>query len=295
MIIVKVPASSANLGPGFDVFAMALTKYVTVTFKSALKLSITGTEPQYANEHNLCYQAFKLTIEHCNGNLEPYAIDIQSEIPIGFGLGSSAALIMAGVLGANYLLGSPLDQLACLNLAMKIESHPDNLAAALYGGCVIITKKDELLIPISIKVAKNIEWYIIIPPKALSTKKAREVLPKTLTYKQTIYNIGQACLTMKALETGDPRLISHAFSDQIHQPYRESLIPEFSQLKTCLQPFDNVACCISGAGSTLLVANPLKAQSPKLLKALQKQFSHCQIETILIEAQGARIWSETTL
>ena len=290
VVRVQVPATSANLGPGFDVLGLAIDIHATVTFTPIERgVRFTGCDRAYCNASNLAYQAYALVMTHLGLPLDGVWVDLRSDIPVARGLGSSAALILAGVLGANALAGSPLDQDACLALAIKLEPHPDNLAAALLGGLVLSGLDNGRVFAHPFPVHPDLGFLACIPPREVSTEKARQALPERLSYADAAFNMAHLALALKAFETGDAALIKTAFRDRLHQPYRAHLIPEFDRLQTCVEHHPGCALVISGSGSTMLALCSDRNQMESLRTDLGLECPDLDYRQLRVDRQGARL------
>lgn len=251
-VTIRVPATSANLGPGFDSFGLALNVYNNVTLEeTASGLTITGCSSDYANRDNLVYVAYKAAMEAMGHPIRGVKIHIDADIPISRGLGSSAALLVAGAMGANALHGSPLTLKQLLEVTNPIEGHPDNLAPAIFGG--LTASMTHQGAPMSVVFPLHPDWSFLalVPDFPLSTAAARAVLPTSLTRADAVYNVGRGALVLKALELGDQALLNAALDDKIHQPYRRRLIADYDVIEQLVQS-NGAAFCLSGAGPTLL-------------------------------------------
>ncbi len=253
MIKVKVPATSANLGPGFDTLGLALNLYNTFSFEEILEgLEINGCDPSYANEKNLVYTSMLKTFDKIGYKPKGVRIDMNTDIPISRGLGSSAACILGGVIGANELAKAYLSKEEILDIATEIEGHPDNIAPALFGGLIVSVMKDNNIYYDKINIANGIKFVALIPDFTLSTTKAREVLPPSLNYKNAVYNVGRVSLLISALSNGRFELLKIALEDRLHQPYREKLIPRFDEILNKCYELGCLGTYLSGAGPTLM-------------------------------------------
>ena len=285
-VTVRVPATTANLGPGFDAFGCALSMYTCVSFEPAEKLLITGCEPQYAGEDNLAYRAYCDALQAMNLPVDGVHIHIDAQIPIGRGLGSSAALLAAGALGANLLHGETLTTEQLLAVTTKIEGHPDNLAPALMGGLTASMMEGE---PVAVNFPLHPDWIFValIPDFPLSTAFARSVLPQQLPREDGVYNISHAALVLKALETGNEALLKLALQDKVHQPYRKSLITDYDAIAAEVEAL-GASMCISGAGPTLLCLTKneevVRALAEKLPAVTTKNWRVVPLKAV---AQGA--------
>ena len=253
MVTVRVPATTANLGPGFDTFGCALALYNTLCFEETNSgLCFSGCEPAYCNEDNLAVKAYRAVMDTLDLPMPGLSVTIHTEIPISRGLGSSASLIAAGAAGANALHGSPYTPLQLLGICNDIEGHPDNLAPALLGGLVASFVEDGRPVAERCDVHPSLRFTALIPDFELSTRLARSVLPKEVPFADAVFNVSRAAVLLKALEKGDADVIRIALCDRLHQPYRSSLIPGYEQVRKLAMDCGSLAFCVSGAGPTLL-------------------------------------------
>ena len=292
-VTIRVPATTANLGPGFDAFGCALGLYTDVTFEETpFGLEITGCDEAYAGPDNLAYTSFCAVMASLSEEVKGVKIHIDAHIPICRGLGSSAALLVAGAMGANVLHGNKLSTQGLLNITNAMEGHPDNLAPAFYGGLTASMVDNGL--PVTVNFPLHPEWDIIalIPDFDLPTSKARAVLPQQVSRADAIYNMAHGAMVLKALELGDEKLLRNAMQDRLHQNYRKHLIEDYEKIEALIRT-TGAAFCLSGAGPTLLcitrnggLEEKLKEKLPKLTKA------HWQVLPLHVEFQGARIISQ---
>ncbi len=253
-ITVRVPATTANIGPGFDSMGCALALYNTITCEMLpeYKLIVTGCPQQYRNDENLAVQGYRAVLGRLGLPPEGLALDIRADIPVCRGLGSSAALIAGGAAAANLLHGSPLSPAELLEVTNAIEGHPDNLAPTIYGGLTASLVEDGIPRTVQLPLSPRLRWVAAIPDFELSTRMARNVLPAAVSFGDAVYNASHAAVLVGALADGDRELIAMALRDRLHQPYREKLIPEYNKVKAAAERCGAIAFCISGAGPTLL-------------------------------------------
>ncbi|XCB29696.1 homoserine kinase [Arcanobacterium hippocoleae] len=250
---VRVPATTANLGPGFDSFGCALSLYNTVEFAPVSNgLEWADYPAAFANKENLIYQGFSAVFEYLGMPVPGVRIAADEQIPFSRGLGSSAVMLTAGALGANALAGNPLSREQLLVITNKIEGHPDNLAPAFFGG-MTVSAVDNAGVPITRIFPVHPDWkfLVFIPDFPLPTAQARAVLPAQVSRADAIFNISHAALLLKAFESGDLDLLRFALDDRLHQPYRRHLIPGIAEIDDQVNQFGG-KLCISGAGPTLL-------------------------------------------
>ena len=289
-VTVRVPATTANLGPGFDAFGCALSLYTDVTFEETESgLEITGCDEAYAGPDNLAYTAYCAVLSSMNEPLRGVKIHIDAQIPICRGLGSSAALLVAGAMGANVLRGSRLSTQGLLNITNAMEGHPDNLAPAIYGGLTasFLTERG----PRAAEFALCPDWHftVLIPDFELSTRRAREALPDRVSLKDAVFNVSHGAMTLKALELGDEELLRLAMEDRLHQNYRKGLIEGFDRVEAAAKDCGAAGFCISGAGPTLLCLSKDPNLERRLAPALGDLAEHWRILTLKVDNQGARV------
>ena len=291
-VTVRVPATTANLGPGFDAFGCALGLYTDVTFEETDGgLQITGCDEAYTGPDNLAYTAYCAVLNSLSEEVRGVNIHIDAHIPIGRGLGSSAALLVAGAIGANVLRGSKLSTQGLLNITNAMEGHPDNLAPAFFGGLTASMVDNGLPVCVSFPLHPDWEFLALIPDFEVSTNFARSVLPAQLPRADAVYNISHGALVLKALELGDEKLLRTAMQDKLHQPYRKSLIADYDAIEALVRT-TGAAFCISGAGPTLLCITQDEKLDEKLAKKLPSiTKANWQMLPLHIEFEGAKVLS----
>ncbi|WP_201306878.1 homoserine kinase [Companilactobacillus farciminis] len=288
MIRIKVPATSANLGVGFDCMGLAVSLYSTIDFdQSSQKLIISGCDEQFQNEQNLIYQAFVRGCQFLNQPVPNVKITIDNHVPVSRGLGSSAVCIVGGLMGANLWFDSPLNKEEILTLATEMEGHPDNVAPAILGNLnVSFTDSLENIQNVAFKVSSDLFFVALIPNYQLSTKKARQVLPKSMDYQTVSYQVGHAVALSKALETGDLQLIRQAIIDKMHEPFRSKLIPDYSEVKSICEK-DGGVLYISGSGSTLMAIASNLNDAQKIIDETKKSFPNWETHLLSVDTKGA--------
>ena len=280
-VTIRVPATTANLGPGFDAFGCALSLYTDVTFEETdAGLEITGCDEAFTGPDNLAYTSYCAVLA-LSAEGRGVKIHINAHIPICRGLGSSAALLVAGAMGANVLRGSKLSTQGLLNITNAMEGHPDNLAPAFYGGLTASMVDSGLPVTVSFPLHPGWEFLALVPDFNLPTTLARSVLPEQVSRADAIYNISHGAMVLKALELGDEKLLRNAMQDRLHQNYRKKLIPDYEKIEALVR--------ISGAGPTLLVMTRNPALSGILSEKLPKITEHnWEILPLHVEFQGAK-------
>ncbi|HWQ29900.1 MAG TPA: homoserine kinase [Negativicutes bacterium] len=255
MLEIRVPATSANMGPGFDCLGVALNLYNRYHVEECDEgLHIAGCEEAYRNENNLVYVSMKKCFEQigCNTSRRGYRIGFKSDIPVSRGLGSSAACIVGGVLAANELSGAKLSMHEILEIASGIEGHPDNITPALYGGMTVSIQDGSQVFFERIKLPEGLKFCAIIPDFQLSTKESRAVLPASIPYKDGVYNVGRVSLMIAALSNGNFDLLRMACKDKLHENYRGGLIRNYSDIVEECNRLDSLCVFLSGAGPTIM-------------------------------------------
>ncbi|HID0878339.1 TPA: homoserine kinase [Clostridium botulinum] len=254
MVEVRLPATSANIGPGFDCLGVAVNIY-NKFFVEEIEEGIIfeGCADKFKNENNLIYVAMKKCFDKIGYKPTGLRIKIESDIPVSRGLGSSAACVVGGIVSANELAGGVLNKKELLDLAVEVEGHPDNVNPAFCGGMTASISDNREIIYSKVKVSEGIKFCALIPDFTLSTEKARAVLPKSIDYKDGIFNVGRTALMISALNNGDFHLIKYACKDKLHQDYRAKLIENFYSIKKQCEKLNSLGVFLSGAGPTIMV------------------------------------------
>ncbi|OJV65705.1 MAG: homoserine kinase [Clostridiales bacterium 38-18] len=255
MVRIKVPATTANLGPGFDCLGMALELFQTITIeKNESEKKVLWTDEKLVEDKdNYVIQAIEFVLEKFNHSTMGYSLVMEdTQIPVSRGLGSSAAALVAGLYAANYLLDYPLSQHDILNYANQLEGHPDNVAPAILGNVVLATTIDHQTIYSQIEFPQELELLVFVPNFKLSTDMARKALPDQYPREKVIFNISRMGFLVNSLITHNFQHLKMAFEDTIHQPYRYPLIEDSQLIINAIQQIDNLGYFISGAGPTLI-------------------------------------------
>ncbi len=254
MLKLQIPATSANLGAGFDALGLALQYYNYVEMEECDHIDITSTDgiPVPTDERNLIYTSARDLYQVCGKKLEGLKIVQTNQIPMTRGLGSSSACIVAGLVGANHLLGDPLGQDDLVDLAAQIEGHPDNTAPALLGGIVTAVFDGRRVHWVKQEVYTKLRFVAMIPDFELKTEKARACLPTEVSHKDAVYNLSRAALFSASLLTGKFENLRTGVHDKLHQPYRMALIPHAREVFDIAYAHGAYAAYISGAGPTVM-------------------------------------------
>jgi homoserine kinase len=258
-ITIRVPATSANLGPGFDSLGLALDLWnetiITLAIEYTVRVSGEGAEKLSLGENNLIIQSAQKLAECVGKHLPPFHMDCVNHIPLSSGLGSSAAAKLTGLLGANTLLGKPLTHGEILNLGTEMEGHPDNVAPAMLGGLVVSTMEDKNVVAHKIVGAENapaIYITVVLPEFHLPTQESRTALPQQVSLKDAVHNISRTVMVAEAFRNGDGELLGKAMTDTLHQPHRLPLIPGAQAAMDAAKGSGASAAALSGAGPSLI-------------------------------------------
>ncbi|MBJ6362941.1 homoserine kinase [Paenibacillus sp. GCM10012307] len=256
-IIVKIPASTANLGPGFDTLGMALSLYAWIDMSIAdeeteIELLGNGMESIPRDKSNLLYKVAQLVFKEAGLPEQELNIAMYSDIPLTRGLGSSASAIVGALVAANALAGFPLTEQQLFTIATRLEGHPDNVGASLFGGIIVAAWDGDRVDHIRLEPPAGIDMLVAIPDFHLATEKARHALPQQYSKQDAVYNISHSSLLVAALASGRIDLIRYAMKDRVHEPYRAALIPGMSQILRDAGEHGAISTALSGAGPTLL-------------------------------------------
>ncbi len=238
---VRVPGSTANLGPGFDTFAAALSLHLELEVQRTGSFAINTDLPIATDRRNLVVRGFSALIAP-----DEFTFTIRSEIPMSGGLGTSAAAYVGGLVAADYLVGGGADLLA---LATELEGHPDNVAASLLGGFVVCADA----VATRIEMPDRLEAVLVVPRESLRTREAREVLPTTVPLADAVFNVGHAALLVAGLVRGDLDLVARGLADRLHQPARAHLYPRSMELVAGAVELGALGATMSGAGPTVVL------------------------------------------
>lgn len=300
-VSVTVPATTANIGPGFDCLGAALTLYNRFHFTAIDRMPGTATitvkgleaERVATDASNLGYKAFAYFYQQQGLAVPAVEIAIDLNVPLARGLGSSSTAIVGGLLGANGLCDRPVDQSALVEMAIALEGHPDNVVPALMGGCQLAVAQDD-----GTSILCPIPWHsevipvVAIPDFELSTAEARRVLPATYSRADAIFNTAHLGLLLRGLETSRADWLREAMGDRIHQPYRQTLIPGYDAVAAAALEAGAYGLVISGAGPTLLALAPAvhsAAVAPAMVNTWEQLGQKAQAHVLALETSGAQV------
>ena len=286
---VRVPATSANLGPGFDSAGLAVTLYNTFVFELLDGgLEIEGCPARFCNEHNMVYRAFCLGAKECGLEFNGLRIECENDVPFTRGLGSSSTCIVAGLVGAFAFQNRSDDKQAILQLATQMEGHPDNVAPAIFGGMTVSAITDQIT-TLNIPMKNHYRFLALIPPFTLSTEKSRSVLPQRLSREDAVKNVSNVSLLLASFINGYDEGLKFGFQDYLHQPYRGKLIDGYESIMYQLkQDSDVLGAYLSGAGPTIMVVLRDSDVNGKerIVKKLGYYIKDWEVKELFLDTQG---------
>lgn len=254
---IRIPATSANMGPGFDCLGIALNLYneisVTPSETNKIRIQGEGSIELSTDDENLIFRSAKVFFETIGKPVQKMNIDCINRIPLARGLGSSGAATLGGLIAANVIEGNPLPNQELLQLAVQIEGYPDNVTAGLLGGCQIAIHSGHRkeVITSEVPIMGNPSVVIFIPESQMPTEHARAILPKQIDREDAIFNLGRVALLINSLGTGRWQDLQPAMEDRLHQPYRTELLPGLKSVIATATDTGAIGAFLSGAGSTI--------------------------------------------
>lgn len=294
-ITVRVPATVANFGPAFDAFAIAVTLYNEVTLDRSglgrVEIDGEGEGDLPADSTNLVARAASEVVRRA-GRRDTFTVRCSNRIPTSRGLGSSAAAIVGGAVAANELLDRPLQPDDLLDLAWRLEGHPDNVAAALFGGGVLTCATDGRVGWTRIDPSWKVALVVAIPGFAVSTVTARAALPERVPLRDAAANVGRTAWLVTALLTGRTELLSTAMDDSLHQPYRKPLVPGLDDVFAAARSAGAYAAALCGSGPSVIAVAPPEVTAQvgqKMVAAFDKAGSRATYLTLDVDLEGAKV------
>ena len=254
---VRLPGSTANLGPGYDVLGLALSIYNYVTVRSdvgdehRVTSSGTGSDELATDCTNLLFTSATTLAERVGKPLPPIEAEMEINVPLARGLGSSSTAIIGGCVIANRILGDPLTRADLLDVATEIEGHPDNVSPCLYGGFTVSAVTGNHVTCVRSVPTSELKTVVVVPNFQLKTADARSALPSEVSHPDATFNVGRACVVTAAMLQGDLDALASAMEDRLHQPYRAHLIPHYDALIAAAREAGALGVALSGAGPTL--------------------------------------------
>ena len=296
---VRIPATTANMGAGFDSFGMALGYYNYISIEEAETQQCIvegeGAQELSAHKDNLVMRSIRHVYDEVGKKTPDLKLCMQNNIPLSRGMGSSAAAIVGGLYAANALLGFPVSTERILELAVKIEGHPDNVAPALLGGFIISgIASNRKIETVKLLPPDTLKMIVCVPEYKLSTKKSREVLPRSVALKDAVFNVGHASMLVGAFATGKTELLKLALQDRLHQPYRYKLIPGSEQVIKAAIAGGALGCTISGSGPSMIAYAEEKFDviGRKMCEVFNKNSINAHYIIVSADNSGAQIVQE---
>jgi len=286
-IAVRVPATTANLGVGFDVLGLALDLSATYSFEPAAELTVTGCDPRFCGEDNLVWTSYLAACEELGITPQPLHIHEDCPIPSSGGLGSSSTCVVAGIVAAQVLDGRDLDRSFTLSLATRIEGHPDNVAPAVMGGLVSSYVESDHTVTTRWVVAPNLRFVCMAPPYRVLTADARKALPAMVPMSSVSWQVGRCLAMVSALASGRASEIAACCHDRIHEPYRAPLIPDFERLRDCALQAGAATFLISGSGATMLAICDGDRSAAQVEEAVLGMMPDLWVRTLRASERGA--------
>ena len=301
-VVVRVPGTSANCGPGFDCLGLATTiyNYLDLTLIRGGKVVVESTGEGAENiphgKRNLTWMAVRRLLREVgrDDEFKGAIIRMKNNVPISRGLGSSSTAIVAGLVGANEIIGAPLNRQELLKLATELEGHPDNVAPALFGGFTVSVMDKGEVQTFSFWPRIKLKLIVAVPDFELSTRLARKVLPRNVSMHDAIFNISRASMLIAALVEGREDLLPLAFDDALHQPYRKKLVPGMSAVFEAAKSAGALGAAISGAGSCLIAFTSARSHlEEKIAAAMTEAFKASSVTSkaliLDVDRKGAQV------
>ena len=290
----RIPASTTNLGPGFDVLGLALQLYSTValeTTDTGAEIVVRGVDADKlpSSTDNIAFQAAELVFKRSGHQPDGLRMVLTNGIPAIRGLGGSGTAILGGLLTANAICGKPFSQAEILNFATEFEGHPDNVAASLLGGLVVSVMETEQVHTIKLDCGSTLRVVLAIPDFPLSTEEARRVLPQSVEFTDAIYNVSRSSLLVAAIATGSLEMLSLAMNDQLHEPYRTPLIQGFDDVAQAARRAGALSVALSGAGPSIAAYCTASMQevAVQMHQAFARHQIACDVKILAIDTTGA--------
>ena len=265
-VSVRVPATTANLGPGFDCLGMALDWWNDVCMSTASRPAVLiagdGADTLSASEDNLVYRAARSAFDAAGEEPVPLSISCRNRIPLARGLGSSAAAIVGGLVAANALCRRPLEQQCLLDLAVEMEGHGDNVSPALLGGCQVVVRDEGRTISDAVPLPPDLMAVVFVPDVPMATREAQSrILPDMVSREEAVYNLGRTALLVNGLATGRVDKLKVATRDRLHQPARQSIFPAMKYIIRAALDAGAAGAFLSGGGSSVLALATSRAMT----------------------------------
>ncbi|MGH7388648.1 MAG: homoserine kinase [Candidatus Rokuibacteriota bacterium] len=292
---VRVPASTANLGPGFDALGLALALHNEVVAEESDGVVVTiqgeGAGRLAPGERNVVARGVRAAYEAAGRPFHGCVLRCVNRIPLARGLGSSAAAWVGGLVAGNALARGGLDRPALLGLAARLEGHPDNVAAALYGGLTVSCAGPDGARAVALPPPAGVAWVVLVPEVTSSTAEARAVLPATVSRQDAVFNVQRVALLLAALQTGRLDALPLALEDRLHEPYRLRLFPWMGDVAAAARAAGAVGCVLSGAGPSLLAVVATDGAAAAVARAMEAALGRAGIpgraHALAVDREGA--------
>lgn len=289
-VSIKVPATSANVGVGYDCLGLALTLFAHVSAEAAEMLAIDGCPDEFRGADNLVWTSYLEASRLIGAQSMPLHITIDSPIPLAGGLGSSSACIVAGVMLAQVFGRGAYEPEEALEIACVIEGHPDNVAPAILGGITCSFRSESgHTHSIRAHVDERFSFVAIVPPYEVRTADARRVMPQTIDISTAIWQMSRCVAVVQAFERGDVALLAEAAHDKLHEPHRAPLIKDYLSAREVAQTAGAVSFLISGSGATMLAVCDGEDDAKSVQQAIQKRFPDFQVSILSADDGGAAV------
>ncbi len=287
MIKIRVPATSANMGPGFDSLGVALELYNYITveeIESGLEIEILDESANFLpkDERNLVYRCIKDVFDKVGYQPKGLRLTLENNIPVTRGLGSSSAVIVGGLYAGNLLAGNPLSKEELLSMAIKLEGHADNVTPAITGGFTVTVMQRDKHHYVCHQLKDDLRFAALIPDFPLATKKSRSILPRMVSHRDAAYNAGHSALLASSLISGDYSNIRAAIGDRLHQYYRKTLIPSMDEIFNMCYWHGALGVYLSGAGPTLIaiIRDTNKSFFPDVSRILAQKMQNWRLKIL---------------
>ena len=298
VIKVRVPASTANLGPGFDTLSLALDWYNEFVFKitkEALKINQQDPNKLPQDSTNLVYKAFCEPFKKLKKTIPGIELTISCQIPLAAGLGSSASAVVSGLLAANTFLNNSLTRDEVLSLATKLEGHPDNCASAIYGGLTISVSSDQKVFVSKFPWPKELLVIVVVPDFELPTRISRELLPAKISFGDATFNVSRTAYLLSSLLNKDWGGLKIGFQDKLHQPFRQDLVPGMESVLNEALKQGACGATLSGAGPTLVAFVNDKNKAELIGKKMTEKWNEFKVKSnhkvLNVDLDGAKVES----
>ena len=298
-IRVRVPATTANLGPGFDTLGLALGLVNVVEIRhggdAGLRISVGGQADASmlpVDEHNLVFRAMRRVFDLAGEQMAGMDLKLTVNAPLSRGLGSSASAIVAGMAGASALLGDPVPQATLLEEMVRMEGHPDNIVACVRGGLVACAKAGDAVIHERFIPHPSLRYVVLIPDYDLPTAKSRQAIPKSVPFRDAVFNVSRVALVIERLRSGHLDDLAVLMDDRLHQPYRKPLVHGYDLISSEAERAGAGAVVLSGAGPTMLAvcaAGDASAVEAAMAGALASLAGRCKTMALEADLEGCRV------